>query len=202
MLPTRQNHQHCQKGSDPCTLCAQQWYNTKAHWSGTQCAGPTPICLGVVSLLCIVSVLIISPAKNMRKQQVDNHVFCIIVVHCECFDHFLCQKHEKTTCGQSCIHWIRHIYINLKTMPTSQDIILQIKSTRQGKTLNLGIQFAFRKHKFPTHFLPKMNKTANTYNNMDILKIQWINQNHICQHKETKRGEKKLKTRRQQNSNQ
>jgi hypothetical protein len=45
-------------GSDHCTLCAQQWHNTKAHWGGIQCVGSTPMCLGIVSLLCIVSVLI------------------------------------------------------------------------------------------------------------------------------------------------
>jgi len=46
--------------NDHFTLCTQQWYNTKAHWGGTQCVDPTP---------------------NVPW-------CCVIVVHCECFDNF------------------------------------------------------------------------------------------------------------------
>jgi hypothetical protein len=70
-------------GSDPCTLCAQQWYNTKAHWGETQFVGHTSMCLSVVSLLCIVSVLIISHYFLVTQQEL-----LIISYLCKCTSYF------------------------------------------------------------------------------------------------------------------
>ena len=71
-------------------------------------------------------------------------------------------KHETTTGGQSCIHQIKPIHIEKKKIQILSIYSSKTKTTHQGKTSILSIQFVFAKCKFQAH---------STKNKLDIKKL-------------------------------
>jgi hypothetical protein len=61
------------KEIDQNTHNAQQWHNTKAHWGGAHTLDPTPMCLGVVPLLCTKSAMITPQTWNKRFKTKEKH---------------------------------------------------------------------------------------------------------------------------------